>query len=93
MRDSSTDAPISEEVELIADYACETGENPLWHAIEQKLYWCDIPHGRIFGSILLPDRTNSATKDDPSVASLCNATGLSCCSWIEEPSPDGTTMN
>jgi D-xylonolactonase len=48
MRDSSTDAPISEEVELIADYACETGENPLWHAIEQKLYWCDIPRGRIF---------------------------------------------
>ena len=28
--------------------ACETGENPLWHAIEQKLYWCDIPNGRIF---------------------------------------------
>src|ERR1700761_653840 len=48
MRDSSTDAPISEEVELIADYACETGENPLWHTIEQKLYWCDIPNGRIF---------------------------------------------
>lgn len=40
--------PISEEIELIADYACETGENPLWHPIEQKLYWCDIPRGRIF---------------------------------------------
>ena len=34
--------------ELIADYACETGENPLWHPIEKRLYWCDIPNGRIF---------------------------------------------
>jgi D-xylonolactonase len=48
MRDSSADSPISEGVELIADYACETGENPLWHPTEKKLYWCDIPRGRIF---------------------------------------------
>jgi len=48
MGDSSPDSPISEGVELIADYACETGENPLWHPTEQKLYWCDIPRGRIF---------------------------------------------
>ncbi len=34
--------------ELIADYACETGENPLWHAQEQRLYWTDIPRGRLF---------------------------------------------
>jgi D-xylonolactonase len=36
------------EPELIADYSCETGENPLWHPLEQRLYWCDIPNGRIF---------------------------------------------
>ncbi len=45
------DQPTGEkslEVELIADYACETGENPLWHPIEKRLYWCDIPNGRIF---------------------------------------------
>lgn len=36
------------ELELIADYACETGENPLWHPIERRLYWCDIPNGRLF---------------------------------------------
>ncbi len=35
-------------MELIADYACDTGENPLWHAIERKVYWCDIPKGRLF---------------------------------------------
>ncbi|MGI8436133.1 MAG: SMP-30/gluconolactonase/LRE family protein [Chthoniobacterales bacterium] len=35
-------------MELIADYACATGENPLWHSAEGALYWCDIPRGRIF---------------------------------------------
>ena len=37
-----------EAPQLIADYACETGENPLWHPFEKRLYWCDIPQGRIF---------------------------------------------
>jgi len=36
------------EPELIADYACHTGENPLWHPYEKKLYWLDIPAGRMF---------------------------------------------
>ena len=34
--------------QLIADYGCNTGENPLWHPMEKRLYWCDIPKGRIF---------------------------------------------
>jgi len=34
--------------ELIADYECVTGENPLWHPIEGQLYWVDIPTGRMF---------------------------------------------
>lgn len=36
------------QLDLIADYACDTGENPLWHPIEKRLYWTDIPTGRIF---------------------------------------------
>jgi D-xylonolactonase len=36
------------EPELIADYGCVTGENPLWHPDERKLYWLDIPTGRMF---------------------------------------------
>lgn len=36
------------EPELIADYACETGEGPLWHPDEDRLYWVDIPPGKIF---------------------------------------------
>jgi D-xylonolactonase len=34
--------------ELIADYGCVTGEGPLWHPLEQRVYWCDIPQGRLF---------------------------------------------
>ncbi len=34
--------------ELIADYSCKTGENPLWHPMEKRLYWTDIPSGKLF---------------------------------------------
>ena len=34
--------------ELIADYRCVTGEGPLWHPMESRLYWADIPEGRLF---------------------------------------------
>lgn len=36
------------EPELIADYGCRTGKGPLWHPLEQRLYWVDIPSGRLF---------------------------------------------
>jgi D-xylonolactonase len=36
------------EIEMIADYNCVTGEGPLWHPSEQRLYWIDIPAGRMF---------------------------------------------
>jgi len=38
----------SPRLEIIVDYACETGENPLWHPDERRLYWTDIPTGRLF---------------------------------------------
>ena len=34
--------------EVVADYACHTGEGPLWHPDEQRVYWTDIPAGRLF---------------------------------------------
>jgi sugar lactone lactonase YvrE len=34
--------------EITADYACEIGENPLWHPHEGKLYWTDMPARRLF---------------------------------------------
>ncbi|MCY4412749.1 MAG: SMP-30/gluconolactonase/LRE family protein, partial [Caldilineaceae bacterium] len=35
-------------IESIADYACETGEGPLWHPDEELLYWVDIPPGKLY---------------------------------------------
>lgn len=34
--------------EPIADYACNTGEGPLYHPDENRVYWTDIPAGRLF---------------------------------------------
>lgn len=34
--------------ELIADYRCVTGEGCIWHPDEKRLYWLDIPQGRMF---------------------------------------------
>jgi D-xylonolactonase len=34
--------------ELIVDYANAVGEGPLWHPQDKKLYWADIPPGKIY---------------------------------------------
>ena len=34
--------------ELIADYRCLCGENPLWHPHERRVYWLDIFSPRMF---------------------------------------------
>lgn len=39
---------VISQPELIADYACEIAENPLWHPMHRRLYWCDIPSGGLF---------------------------------------------
>ncbi len=39
---------MTAEPELLADYACVTGEGPLWHPTERRVYWTDIPTGRLF---------------------------------------------
>ncbi len=33
---------------VVADFACHTGEGPLWHPEERLLYWVDIPNARLF---------------------------------------------
>lgn len=39
----------AEQVDLrvVSSHACELGENPLWHAEGEHLYWCDINAGRL----------------------------------------------
>jgi D-xylonolactonase len=39
---------VSTEPLPVADYACHTGEGPLYHPDEDRVYWVDIPHGRLF---------------------------------------------
>lgn len=36
------------ELVALANYHCVTGENPLWHAEERRIYWEDIETGRLF---------------------------------------------
>lgn len=38
----------SPQPELIVDRRCHNAEGPLWHPIEQRLYWTDIPQGQVF---------------------------------------------
>lgn len=33
---------------LLVDCQCENAEGPLWHPIEHRLYWTDIPAGHLF---------------------------------------------
>ncbi|WP_436348614.1 SMP-30/gluconolactonase/LRE family protein [Natronorubrum sp. FCH18a] len=35
-------------VKRVADTRAHTGEGPLWHPDEQRLYWVDIPAGRLY---------------------------------------------
>jgi sugar lactone lactonase YvrE len=39
---------LCDQPEVIADYACEVGENPLWHPDNGTILWTDIPKGRLF---------------------------------------------
>jgi len=39
---------MDERPEMVADYGCHCGENPLWHPGERRLYWTDITTGRLF---------------------------------------------
>ena len=40
--------PDSSAPQCVADYECHIGENPLWNSFDERLYWCDIPLGRVF---------------------------------------------
>ena len=34
--------------ELVVDCRCDTGEGPLWHPGEKRVYWVDIPAARLY---------------------------------------------
>ncbi len=33
--------------EIISDYLSQIGEGPIWHSIEKRIYWVDIPEGKV----------------------------------------------
>jgi D-xylonolactonase len=51
--------------ELVADTLCHTGENPLWHPAERRLYWCDIPRGRLLRFDPATGRHETCAEGDP----------------------------
>jgi D-xylono/L-arabinono-1,4-lactonase len=36
------------EIDVLVNYDCVCGENPLWHPDEKRVYWTDIDTGRLF---------------------------------------------
>jgi D-xylonolactonase len=36
------------QIDLLVDYACVVGEGPLYHPMENAVYWTDIDTGRLF---------------------------------------------
>ena len=45
------------QLEKITELDLQTGENPLWHPAEKKLYFTDIPTGRLFRYDPATDKT------------------------------------
>ena len=43
-----TRSGLTDGLEVVAEYGCVTGEGPLWHPEEERLYWVDIPKGRLY---------------------------------------------
>lgn len=39
---------LSTDLEVVADFACATGEAPLWHSGQGKVYWVDVDEGGLF---------------------------------------------
>ena len=33
---------------VVVDCECELGESPMWHPLDKRVYWVDIPKGRLF---------------------------------------------
>jgi D-xylonolactonase len=43
-----TPTELPSQPEAIADLPCRVGDAPLWHPAERRLYWSDVPAGRLY---------------------------------------------
>ena len=75
-------SPISAPIQpmLVADYGCETGENPLWHPIEQNSIGQISPPVVSSVTTLRLETTNSSIKADPLVDLRFKRMARCCCS-------------
>jgi D-xylonolactonase len=51
--------------EVLVDCTCDTGEGPLWKPDEQRIYWLDIPAGRLYRHHLPSGETETFEHDRP----------------------------
>ncbi|WP_440874154.1 SMP-30/gluconolactonase/LRE family protein [Thalassotalea sp. PLHSN55] len=60
---------------LLCDSQCELGEGPIWHAIEQRIYWVDII-GKRLHSVKLDGSDHQTWQFDSEISSInCRAQG------------------
>jgi hypothetical protein len=78
-------------VALVADYACETGENPIWHPFERKRTGATFREDASSVSIQAQAPMNRVMRGEPLVGSRFRQMALFCCSWTEEPLLSGRT--
>ena len=53
------------EAEPIANYHCQTGENPFWDDVRFAVLWTDIPTGRLFEYDVLTGRHRQIYSGEP----------------------------
>lgn len=56
---------MTNHLEVVANFHCHTGEGPLWHPEEKKLYWTDIPNSKIFSYDPATNQTETFNTDMP----------------------------
>ena len=74
------------EAEIVADYGDHVGEGPLWNTFDSRLYWVDIPRGRIYRFDPESGRSERFFEGSPSAGSPFRRMARCCCSWTADPS-------
>jgi len=67
--------PTMIKPEPIADYACNTGEGPIYHPDENAVFWVDIPAGRLFRYDLASDKHREVLRTEPIGGTTIQADG------------------
>ena len=70
------------DMEVVADYGNVVGEGPTWDPRERRLYWIDIPNGRIFRyDPASGEHAEDIRRPDDGRVHDAGRTARCCCSW------------